>query len=159
MTQTHLTYRAAGWVSDSRTHGCRLTSIEQSGIPDDALLAAAREEGDKFIARNGGTLEVGMWGWNNLYVGQPAFDRSSEPTAEYEKEAEGSLTQAVRFPYDSRPPKDTAHWAAQGVLANFSDRGGLGHILDELDDGLRQEVVEVVASIIRCAIKTSPLKP
>lgn len=46
---------------------------------------------------------------------------------------------------------DWAHAAARGVLANLLDRRGIGNELEQLDEGIRDEIVEEVAEIIRVA--------
>ena len=76
-------------------------------------------------------------------------------------EAKDSLSLGDRFPYDAPdvwwrsgsmptpPPKDWAHRAARGILSNLADRRSLKHELARYDDGVRAEIVESIAAIIR----------
>lgn len=52
---------------------------------------------------------------------------------------------------DWSPPKDWAHLAARGVIANLGDRQGIKHELDACDLEVRSEMIEALASIIRTA--------
>jgi hypothetical protein len=52
---------------------------------------------------------------------------------------------------DPLPPKDWAHAAARGVLADITDRRGVRQALDDVDHEIRAEIVESVAAIIRAA--------
>ena len=61
------------------------------------------------------------------------------------------LVQGEKYPYHGQPPKDWAERAALGVLYDLSDRGGIKHELDAVDDGVRVEIVEALAAIIRAA--------
>ena len=70
------------------------------------------------------------------------------------------LLRGDEFPYDSDgeeslPAKDWAHRAARGVLANLSDRSGVGDILDDLDLDLKVEIADALAEIIRDAHRES----
>lgn len=68
-----------------------------------------------------------------------------------------------KFPYDapdkwwdgdaSNPPKadDWAHSAARGVLADLQDRRGIKYGFDNIDEGVRAEIVASLAAIIRFA--------
>jgi len=49
------------------------------------------------------------------------------------------------------PPKDWAHSAARGVIADLQDRCGIKHGLERgnLDEEIRTEIVEALAAIIR----------
>jgi hypothetical protein len=73
------------------------------------------------------------------------------------------LLRGDEFPYDSDgeeslPAKDWAHRAARGVLANLSDRSGVGDILDDLDLDLKVEIADALAEIIRDAHRESGKK-
>jgi hypothetical protein len=77
-----------------------------------------------------------------------------------------------RFPFDapdawwedsghgSKPktpkPKDWAHAAARGIIANLQDRGGIKHELEiqVIDEDTRKEIVEEMAAVIRAASRT-----
>ena len=48
-------------------------------------------------------------------------------------------------------PKDWAHAAARGVLADLQDRRGIKHGFDDIDQDTRKEIVKSLASIIRLA--------
>lgn len=68
-----------------------------------------------------------------------------------------------QFPYDASdewnngtgadPPAPTgwAHSAARGVIANMTDRSGIKHAFNEVDEETRVEMVSTLASIIRAA--------
>jgi hypothetical protein len=47
------------------------------------------------------------------------------------------------------PPKDWAHSAARGIIANLEDRRGIKHGFENLDEAVRVEIVESLAEIIR----------
>lgn len=49
------------------------------------------------------------------------------------------------------PPKDWAHAAARGVIADLQDRRGIKHELERgnLDEDIRAEIVDALAAIIR----------
>lgn len=73
------------------------------------------------------------------------------------------LLRGDKSPYDcdgeeSLPPKDWAHRAARGVIANLEDRSGIGNILDDLDLDIKVEVVDALAEIIRDAHRESGKK-
>lgn len=74
--------------------------------------------------------------------------------------AKRALTRGDEFPYDDadymadktpKPtkPKDWAHRAARGVLADLTDRRGVRHELEAIDDDVRVELVASLADIIR----------
>lgn len=63
--------------------------------------------------------------------------------------AENSVNQAKDSPYDERTPIDTAHLAAQAVLADLTDRRGIKQELLYLDDDVKAEITESLAAIIR----------
>lgn len=75
-------------------------------------------------------------------------------------EAKRSLQHGDKFPFDAPdgwevgdpvPPKDWAHRAARGVLADLCDRRGIKWGFQEIDEDVRVEVVESLAGIIRAA--------
>jgi hypothetical protein len=73
------------------------------------------------------------------------------------------LLRGDKSPYDcdgevSLPPKDWAHRAARGVIANLDDRSGIGNILDGLDLDIKVEIVDALAEIIRDAHRESGKK-
>lgn len=53
------------------------------------------------------------------------------------------------------PASDWAHAAARGVLADLSDRRGIKWQLLEIDEGVRTEMVETLADIIREAARVA----
>jgi hypothetical protein len=61
------------------------------------------------------------------------------------------------YPYDtddngaSATPKDWAHKAVRGVLADLCDRGGVKHALGDVDAEVREEIVASLAEVIRIA--------
>lgn len=67
------------------------------------------------------------------------------------------------FPYDASDswwaadgrappaPKDWAHSAARGVIADLQDRRGIKWGFDNIDEETRVEIVETLAQIIRAA--------
>lgn len=50
-----------------------------------------------------------------------------------------------------QPPKDWAHAAARGVVADLQDRRSIKHGLERgnIDENIRTEIVETLAEIIR----------
>jgi hypothetical protein len=48
-------------------------------------------------------------------------------------------------------PMDWAHFAARGVLSNLGGRRGMDCAINDLDQEIRQEIVDTVAAIIRMA--------
>lgn len=68
--------------------------------------------------------------------------------------ANSTLKSGEEFPYDgdeAGPSKDWAQYAARGVLADLTDRRGIRHAFDEIDEDIRVEIVESLADIIRTA--------
>lgn len=61
------------------------------------------------------------------------------------------------YPYDggekakARKPADWAVKAARGVLSNLSDRRGIKQELEQVDDDVREELIDTIAEIIRHA--------
>lgn len=49
------------------------------------------------------------------------------------------------------PPKDWAHRAARGIVADMGDRRGIKHELGGIDEETRAELVETFADIMRQA--------
>lgn len=66
-------------------------------------------------------------------------------------DAKWTLNFGQEFPYHGRSAEDTAERAALGVLADLCDRKGIKHQLDDIDDDIRDEIVESLAAIIRTA--------
>lgn len=75
-----------------------------------------------------------------------------------------SLKHGNEFPYDAPnewwnessgknppPPKDWAHSAARGIIANLQDRRGIKHELSNIDEETRAEIIHTLADIIRLA--------
>lgn len=160
---SRLVFRAAGWISANRETQFRLTDEDQSELPAEDLIAeaTARAEARGLAGAfgEGGTIEVGQWAVPFMHVDQPTYASPEPVLPEVAEAAERSLQFAVHHPYDQRLPTDIAHWAAQGVLANLGGRGGLDHILDELDDDVRQEIVSEIAAIVRRVMATSKPAP
>ena len=52
------------------------------------------------------------------------------------------------------PPKDWAHSAARGSIANLEVRQGVRHALAGIDETTRKEIVSTLANIIRYAHRT-----
>lgn len=50
-------------------------------------------------------------------------------------------------------PRDWAHAAARGILASLTDRRGIKHELDAVDEDVRAEMVETFAAVIREATR------
>ena len=81
--------------------------------------------------------------------------------------ARQSLTSGARFPFDAPdawwrgsngerlPPKDWAHAAARGVIADLCDRRDIKRGFENIDESIRQEIVESLAEIIREARETN----
>jgi hypothetical protein len=77
--------------------------------------------------------------------------------------AQHTLTRGEKFPYDANdawwagrgdsppPSTDWAHAAARGVIADLKDRRGIKHGFNDIDEGVRAEIVDALANIIRAA--------
>lgn len=51
---------------------------------------------------------------------------------------------------DEKKLKAKARKAAEAILSDLSDRGGIGNALDEVDDGIKKEIKDMmVAEILR----------
>lgn len=139
-------YRAAGWISFDERSSVRLTSYEQAGLPEAELLRIATELS---AHRGPGTVTVGTWSRTSLYLDGPDFQEPPLLVSDSDQDAEGWLQHAMNHRVDRRDPVDPAHWAAQAILSNLSDRSGFDHIIDDLDYELRQELVDQIAATIR----------
>lgn len=67
--------------------------------------------------------------------------------------AKQKLKHGNEFPFDSpdrwRAPKDWAHSAARGVIAELLTQVGIGHELENIDEETRKEIVAALSEIIR----------
>lgn len=75
--------------------------------------------------------------------------------------AKHALKRGAQYPYDapdgwwksdkSKPPKpkDWAHAAARGILADLTDRAGIKHGFGQVDEDVRRDIVGALAAIIR----------
>ncbi len=73
--------------------------------------------------------------------------------------AKQKLEMGEQSPYEDSsdtpsPATDWAHAAARGVLADLVDRRGVGNELEQIDDEVRNEIVQELAEIIRLAHQT-----
>ena len=78
------------------------------------------------------------------------------------------LNHSNLFPYDANdawwlgaghnppPPTDCAHAAARGVIADLQNRAGIKHSFADIEQGIRVEIVQSLAAIIRLARDTDP---
>ncbi len=78
-------------------------------------------------------------------------------------DAQTRLEQGALYPYDApdswwksagtaaTPAADWAHYAARGILADLTDRRGIKHGFDDIDEDVRIEMVASLAEIIRSA--------
>lgn len=86
--------------------------------------------------------------------------------SKHDDEAARLLRMGAEFPYDApdawwdadtaQPPppsRDWAHAAARGILASLTDRRGIKHELDGVDEDVRAEMVETFASVIRASAR------
>jgi hypothetical protein len=65
-------------------------------------------------------------------------------------DAERACDKGAEYPYDGhRPEQDWAHKAARGVLYDLSDRGGIKHVLRDVEYDVRIDIVDSLAAIIR----------
>jgi hypothetical protein len=77
---------------------------------------------------------------------------------------ERTLEHGDKFPFDAsdhwrssdgkKPPKpkDWAHRAARGIIADLSDRRDIKRGFEEIDEDVRKEIVATLADIIRAAL-------
>ncbi|MFK4706131.1 hypothetical protein ABIC83_002970 [Roseateles asaccharophilus] len=91
-----------------------------------------------------------------MYVREPAYGPArslsdSDAEENLAVAAESNLQLAARNPYDGLQPSDAAHWAAQGILSDLTDRGGLEEF-GNFEDSAREEIVASLATIIRLAL-------
>lgn len=66
-------------------------------------------------------------------------------------QAERDLKSGAEYPYHDKQPTDWAEAAALGILRDLNDRAGIKHGFREVDAGVRSEIVEHMAAIIRAA--------
>jgi len=149
-------FRAAGWIpTGGRGYRTRLTLRDQAHLPDADLIAVGVEAAR---ARNfsDGYVAVGIWTNIDQYIEPPAFTASRPGPLDdvIEDKAEYALQSVLRrHPDDNKPMfVDAAHWAAQGILFDLSDRGGFELLDGELEDDVRTEIVSVLAAIVRRAM-------
>lgn len=69
-------------------------------------------------------------------------------------DSERRIELGVKYPYGGKAPTDWAERAAQGVLADLADRGGIKHELAGVDEAIRTEIAEALSRIIRVAADT-----
>ena len=66
-----------------------------------------------------------------------------------------TLKHGNKWPYDGRTnasePKDWAHRAARGIMADLCDRRGIKSELELIEKEVAQDIVETIAEIIRQA--------
>lgn len=65
--------------------------------------------------------------------------------------AQRDIEAGKEYPYHGKQPSDWAEAAALGILWDLSDRGGIKHVLAHVDEGVRVEIVEHMAGVIRTA--------
>lgn len=138
-----------------RGHRTRLTSREQAHLPDADLIAAGIETAR---VRNfeDGHVVVGIWTNIDHYVEPPEFVAARPGPLEdvIEDKAEFALQSVLRNHLDDHKPvlDDAAHWAAQAILFDLSDRAGFELLDGGLEDDVLTEIVSVFAAIVRRAI-------
>lgn len=90
-------------------------------------------------------------------------------TRKYDSDAMVDLEIGNKYPYDAtdewwcsddkaKPPQDWAHFAARGIISNLKDRRKIGRGFDDIDEDVRQEIVETIADIIRLAYEMEMAK-
>lgn len=66
-----------------------------------------------------------------------------------------TLELGEKYPYDGPgKSKNWAHLAARGILADLQDRRGIKHEFNEVDEDIRKEIIQTMASIIKKAYET-----
>ena len=55
----------------------------------------------------------------------------------------------TEYPYHGKAPVDKAEEVVLGILADLSDRRGIKKELEMVDDDIKVEIVEDLASIVR----------
>lgn len=149
-------FRAAGWIpKGGQGYRTRLTSRDQAHLSE-ADLVAAGVEAARVRKFSDGAVVVGIWTNVDHYIEPPEFNFSVPGSLDdvIEDKAEFALQSVLRnHPDDHKPVlEDAAHWAAQGILFDLSDRGGFEVLDGGLDDEVRMEVVSVIAAIVRRAM-------
>ena len=66
------------------------------------------------------------------------------------------ITQGMKYPYHGKQPTDWAERASLGILYDLNDRRGIKHALAAVDEGVRDDIVKMMASIIRAALPAEP---
>jgi hypothetical protein len=72
-------------------------------------------------------------------------------------DARPKIEHALKHPYDgikgmpATVPLGWAHVAARGILADLTDRRGLDHEFNNIDEATRREIVEAMADIVLLA--------
>lgn len=56
-------------------------------------------------------------------------------------------------PYHGRAPADAYELAALAVIADLTDRRGIKHQLENIDDDVREEIVADLTAIIRAVLE------
>lgn len=60
-----------------------------------------------------------------------------------------SVEHGTKFPFNDRPPVDKAETAVLGILADLTDRRGVGNELEGCDNDIKEEIVTALAAIVR----------
>lgn len=84
-------------------------------------------------------------------MSEPAF--LLKHGAEYPYDAPDSWWNQDGETREPPPPVDWAHRAARGILASMTDRCGIKHGFDDIDEDVRAEIVQAVAEVIRAAAR------
>lgn len=75
------------------------------------------------------------------------------PRVPPEELAPRSLKIGTEHPYDERPAVDAAHAAAQGIIADLTDRRTIKWSFEGIDLDVKRDIVDALAAVIRRAFQ------
>ena len=90
---------------------------------------------------------------NKYLMRKPPDGWAEQKVSELEaQEAVRAVEHGLKHPYDGRKlDASPARAAALGILADLTDRSGIGDELEQLDDGLRQEITNRWTAIVEAS--------
>ena len=77
-----------------------------------------------------------------------AIDASIPPDS-YDAHVRLKVERATLCPFDQREPVDSAHKAAQVILATLEGRRGIAQALENVDTDVRIEITDILAAVVR----------
>lgn len=68
-----------------------------------------------------------------------------------QKQAQMDIEYGNKYPYASIESMDWSHQAARGIISNLMDRRGVKRGFENIDEDVKREIVNNMATIIRTA--------